>query len=140
MPGSCEGGGLCRDFVLRLLVRVSLLRGSPFCDGKADGQGVIFWCGFVQKGDPAGLFLKRGGFVAFFCNREPHLEGLVRGVSSLPAGGRRGKPLPDLRSRVRFCGGLSMDCIPCGYTIYIRGLKMLLKRLKQRGFYDKIEA
>ena len=64
----------------------------------------------------------------------------MRGVSSLPAGGRRGKPLPDLRSRVRFCGGLSMDCMPCGYTIYIRGPKMLLKRLKQRGFYDKIEA
>ena len=231
MPGSCEGGGLCRGFVScsargelpflcrnscrfqkrfakkrysiscpgpakaggsaaisfpALLVRVSLLQVSPgpalrsapeklsllkkglpknvtvsparvlrrrgFCavscsaravvpaPGKDDGQGVIFWCGFLQKGDLAGLFLKRGGFVAFFCNREPHLEGLVRGVSSLPAGGRRGKPLPDLRSRARFCGGLSMDCMPCGYTIYIRGPKMLLKRLKQRGFYDKIEA
>ena len=102
LPGSCEGGGSAAVSFSALLVRVSLLRASPgpcresspFCAGKADGQRVIFWCGFVQKGDPAGLFLKRGGFVAFFCNGKPRLEGLVRGSPLLPAGGRRGKPSP----------------------------------------------
>ena len=85
-------------------------------------------------------FFEKGRFCCIFLQQEAPFGGIGEGGSSLPAGGRRGKPLPDLRCRARFCGGLSMDCMPCGYTIYIRGLKMLLKRLKQRGFYDKIEA
>ena len=71
-------------------MRLSLLRGV-----KIAGAGVIFRYGFVQKGDPAELFLKRGGFVAFFCNRKPHLEGLVRGspLYRQEAGGESPSPI-----------------------------------------------